>query len=122
MRAAADKPATLETGGKSAPCETVFVSTGGHRLAPGFQMRGYSTGTLEAPETQTLYVECKGAAAAPGSKLSIDYESFNGILDDYDPEADMVEGVLELNLDDVTSGLTYPIGAAGGWPWCRPPG
>ena len=45
MRAVTDKPAVLTTGdGKTANCDTVFVGTGGHRLAPGFQMRGYTVG------------------------------------------------------------------------------
>src|SRR5215212_7849897 len=43
MQAMEDKPAVLTTGdGKTTDCETMFVSTGGHRLAPGFQMRGYT--------------------------------------------------------------------------------
>jgi hypothetical protein len=110
MRAVADKPAVLTASdGKTANCDTVFIGTGGHRLAPGFQMRGYTTGTLEAPETQTLYVECKGATASAGSKLVVNYESFTGILDDYDPEANKAEGVLELNLDEVAADLKYPV-------------
>ncbi len=40
MQAVADKPAVLTTSdGKTTNCDTVFVGTGGHRLAPGFQMR-----------------------------------------------------------------------------------
>lgn len=76
MRAVENKPAVLTSGGKSTNCETVFVGTGGHRFAPGFQMRGYTTGNKSAPETQLLYVECKGAQAASGAKLVIDYVSF----------------------------------------------
>jgi hypothetical protein len=56
-------------------------------------------------------VECKGATAAAGSKLSIDYVSFGGILDDYSPDANKLEGVLELNLDKVAADLKYPIAA-----------
>jgi len=38
MKAAADKPAVLTAGdGKTINCDTVFVSTGGHRLAPAFR-------------------------------------------------------------------------------------
>jgi len=110
MRAVADKPAVLTTSdGKTANCDTVFIGTGGHRLAPGFQMRGYTAGKKSEPTTQTLYVECKGVVASAGSTLAIDYESFNGILDDYDPEANKIEGVLELNLDEVVTDVTYPI-------------
>jgi hypothetical protein len=95
--------------GKTTNCDAVFVGTGGHRLAPGFQMRGYTAGKKAELETQLIYVECKGAVAAPGSKLSIEYASYGGILDDYDPEANKTEGVLELNLDEVVTDLTYPI-------------
>ena len=110
MHAVDDKPAVLTTGdGKTINCDTVFVSTGGHRLAPGFQMRGYTAGKEGALETQLLYVECPGAEASPGSKLSIDYVSFGGDLDDYDPEANKAEGVLELELDPVVTDLTYPV-------------
>jgi hypothetical protein len=88
---------------------TVFLGTGGHRLAPGFQTRGYTTGKKDNLQTQLIYVECKDATADAGSRLSIEYESFGGILDDYDPEANKTEGVLDLNLDEVVTDLTYPI-------------
>lgn len=108
---AAGKPAVLATSdGKKTNCETVFLGTGGHRLAPGFQIRGFTAGTKSESETQLLYVECKGAAASAGSTLTIDYVSFTGILDDYDPEANKTEGTLELNLDEVAADLAYPVG------------
>jgi hypothetical protein len=107
---AANKPAILTTSdGKTTNCDTVFIGTGGHRLAPGFQTRGYTVTNGDKQETQLLYVECKGAAVVAGSKLSIEYVSFNGILDDYNPEANKVEGNLELNLDEVAKDLKYPI-------------
>ena len=110
MHAVEDKPAVLTTGdGKSVNCDTVFVGTGGHRLAPGFQMRGYTVGKEGALETQLIYVECKGATAAPGSKLSLDYVNFNGELYDYEPEANKTEGTLELNLDEVVTDVAYPV-------------
>ncbi len=112
MRAVENKPAVLTSGGKSTSCETVFVSTGGHRFAPGFQMRGYTTGNQSAPETQLLYVECKGAQAATGAKLVIDYVSFQGELDDYKPEENKTTGKLELNLDEIATDLTYPVAEA----------
>ena len=112
MEAVPEKAAVLTGGdGKTTQCETVYVGTGGHRLAPGFQMRGYTTGAMEAPTTQPLYVECKGAEATPGSTLTIDYASYGGELDDYDPEANKTEGVLELKLDEVVTDLSYPIAA-----------
>lgn len=113
MEALSGQPAILTGGdGKTANCETVFVGTGGHRLAPGFQTRGYTSGTAEAPEQQLLYVECRGATASAGAKLALSYVSFGGILDDYDPEANKTEGVLELNLDQVVTDLTYPVAAS----------
>jgi hypothetical protein len=113
MQAVTDQPAVLTTSdGKTTNCDTVFVGTGGHRLAPGFQMRGYTDGKKGDLTTQLLYIECQGAEAATGSKLSIEYVSFGGILDDYDPEANKTEGTLELNLDEVVTDLTYPIASA----------
>lgn len=110
MRAVAGKPAVLTTSdGKTVNCDTVFISTGGHRFAPGFQTRGYTVNEGGELKTQPLYVECKGIADAAGSLLSINYESFNGILDDYDPEANKAAGILELKLDEVVTDLSYPI-------------
>jgi hypothetical protein len=110
MQAVANKPALLTTSdGKSVNCDNVFVGTGGHRFAPGFQMRGYTAGKKDALITQLLYVECQGVVATPGSTLSIDYVSFNGEIDDYDPEANKSEGKLTLNLDEVVTDLTYPV-------------
>lgn len=110
MQSVADKPARLSTGdGNTTNCDTVIVGTGGHRFAPGFQMRGYTVKQGAQLETQLLYVECKGAEAPAGSTLSIDYLSFNGILDDYAPDANNAEGTLKLNLDEVVTELAYPV-------------
>lgn len=109
MHSVTDKPAVLTSAGKTVNCDTVFVGTGGHRLAPGFQMRGYTSEQEGTLETQLLYVECKGTEAVAGATLSIEYVSFSGILDDYDPEANKAEGTLELNLDEVATDLTYPV-------------
>lgn len=111
MQAVSGMPALLKTSdGKETKCETVFIGTGGHRFAPGFQMRGYTAGTRREPVIQTLYVECRGVAAPAGSTLIINYVSYNGELDDYDPQANKVEGKLVLNLDEVVTDLSYPIG------------
>lgn len=110
MQAAANKPAVLTTGsGKSSNCDTVFVSTGGHRLAPGFQMRGFTAGTKAEPKTQLIYVECKGAETDPGSKLSIDYSYVTGEYNYYYPEENKVDSTLEVDLDQVATDLNYPI-------------
>ena len=113
MQSIADKPAVLTASdGKTTNCDTVFISTGGHRLAPGFQMRGYTSKTDDGQETQLLYVECAGSAASAGSTLSVEYVSYNGILDDYAPDANSVGGTLELNLDEVVTDLSYPVAAS----------
>lgn len=110
MQAVPNKPAVLTTSdGRALNCDSVFVGTGGHRLAPGFQMRGYTTGKKESPTLQLLYVECKNAGTLSGAKLTIEYESYQGILDDYDPEANQRFGKLELNLDEVSTDLVYPV-------------
>lgn len=110
MQAKADKPAVfMADSGKSTDCDTVFVSTGGHRLAPGFQMRGFITGTKSEPETQLIYVECQGAVTAPGSKLHIDYSYVTGQYNYYEPDATKTDDRLELSLDEVVTGLVYPV-------------
>jgi len=113
MRAVDGKPAVLTTGdGQTTNCDTVFVGTGGHRLTPGFQARGYTFEEDGQPETQLLYVECAGVSDASGATLLINYISFAGELDYYVEieESNKVEGKLELNLDEVATDLTYPIG------------
>jgi hypothetical protein len=109
MQAAEGKPAVLEAGGQTTNCDTIFISSGGHRLAPGFQMRGFIGGTKAEPVTQLMYVECAGAEAAPESTLSIDYVYFTGQYNYYEPEANKGDGTLEINLDEVAMDLTYPI-------------
>jgi hypothetical protein len=109
MQASASKPAVLAAGdGKTINCDTVFISTGGNYLAPGFQMRGYTGGTQAAPKTQLLYVECKGAAAVPGSKLSVEYSYVTGPFNYY-ISANPTNAKLELDLDQVAKELKYPI-------------
>ena len=108
MQAVAGRPAVITTGGKNINCDTVFVSTGGNRLAPGFQMRGYTGGTKIEPKPQLLYVECKGASLAPGSNLSIEYSYATGPYNYY-VAPQLVNGKLELNLDQVVTDLKYPV-------------
>jgi hypothetical protein len=109
MQAVENKPAVLSADGGTTNCDTVFVSSGGHRLAPGFQMQGFIGGTKTEPEAQLLYVECEGAEAASGAILSIDYVYFTGQYNYYEPEANKGDGTLEVNLDEVAADLTYPI-------------
>jgi len=113
MQATAAKPAVLTTGdGKTTNCDPVFVGTGGHRLAPGFQMRGYIGGTKAAQKTQLVYVECKGAEASAGSTLAIDYSYVTGEYNYYEQEANKVDATLEVKFDEVATDLTYPVAEA----------
>lgn len=110
MEAAPNTPAVLTDGeGKTTNCDTVFVSTGGHRLAPGFQVRGFIAGTKAEPEVQLIYVECPGAEATSGSTLSIDYSYVTGQYNYYEPDATKTDAELELSLDEVATDLDYPI-------------
>lgn len=110
MQAAAGKSTILKTAdGESISCDTVNVSTGGHYIAPGFQMRGYTSGTEADPKTQMIYVECKGAKAAPGSVLNINISYFTGQYNYYDKTANETDTTLEVNLDNIAADLQYPV-------------
>ena len=109
MKATDGKPAVLTSDGKSTNCDTVFVGTGGHRLAPGFQMRGYVAGTKWEPMLQFIYVECAGAVAMTGSKLSIPYTYVTGQYNYYEQDKNKVDDKLELNLDEVVTDQVYPL-------------
>jgi len=109
MKSVEGQPAVLTSGGEDYNCETIFVGTGGHRLAPGFQMRGYIGGTKVKPEVQLLYVECAGVQPAAGAKLAIDYVSYSGELNYYHQEEGEAKGTLKLNLDEIAADLTYPV-------------
>jgi len=106
---AAGKPAVLTAGGKKTNCETVFVGTGGQRLAPGFRMRGYIGGKQSEQKIQMLYVECAGGEAAPGSKLSIDYTYVVGEYNYYEQDKNKADGTLTIDLDQADGGLAYPV-------------
>ena len=110
MQADPTKPAILKSGdGTVTNCDTVFVGTGGHYLAPGFQMRGYTEGTEAEAKTQLIRVECQGAKAVPGSSLSIDVSYVTGQYNYYDKTATQADTKLEVDLDQVSDGPTYPI-------------
>ena len=109
MQATPGTPAVLKTSdGKSTDCATVFVGTGGAYLAPGFQARGYTGGTLDKPATQLLYVECAGATAGAGSRLSIPYSYFTGDFNYYAPTAAR-SATLDIGLDKAAADLQYPV-------------
>lgn len=103
------KPAVLKHDGTTTNCSTVFVGTGGHRVAPGFQMKGYIAGTKSEPNLQLLYVECQGGSAESGSTLTIEYVFYTGKFNYYEPEANRVATSLEVNLDKVDPNLAFPV-------------
>ena len=107
-----DKPVTINTGNTSTECDTVFVNTGGHRVAPGFQLRGYTAGTKQEPETQLIYVECANKEIESGSTLSIPYSYVTGQYNYYEQDKNKVDDKMEVNLDEITSDLTYPFANA----------
>jgi hypothetical protein len=111
MQAAA-KPAVLTSDGKKTDCATVFVGSGGHRLAPGFRMRGYIGGKKSEQKIQMIYVECAGAEAAPGSTLTLDYTYVTGDYNYYEQDKNKGSGTLTVDLDQVDAGLTYPVAEA----------
>jgi hypothetical protein len=98
--------------GSSSACPTVFVGTGGHRLAPGMRMRGYVGGSKSEPTTELIRVECDVADAGAGATLAIDYSYVTGEYNYYDPDAGQASARLEVNLDEVATDLTYPIAEA----------
>jgi hypothetical protein len=109
MDAVPGQPAVLTTGdGKSIDCGTVVVGTGGNRIPPGFQTRGYTGGTKPEPKTQPLSVECKGATLAPGMKISIPYSYVTGPLNYYVPSPS-TSSKMEISPDKVVSNLKYPV-------------
>ncbi len=95
--------------GKTSACATAVVGTGGHRLAPGFQVRGYTGGTEAAPEPETLSVECAGATPAAGQKLSIDYSYVTGDFNYYTPSKP-IKARLVVDLDKPAADLAFPVG------------
>jgi hypothetical protein len=97
--------------GKTAPCATAVVGTGGTSLAPGFQMRGYTGGSKTKPETKMLSVECAGVAPAAGQKLSIDYTYVTGDFNYYTPSKP-VRAKLQVDLDKVVTDLAFPVAQA----------
>jgi len=112
MAAAADAPAVLHAGGGDRECAAVSVGTGGHRVAPGFQLRGFTGGTKAEPELQLIYVECEGAAAEPGSTITIDYSYVTGQYNYYEQDKGRVNTTLEVELDQVVADLSFPVGAS----------
>jgi hypothetical protein len=110
MHAIEGTPAVIAyADGKTANCDTVNIGTGGHRLAPGFQMRGYMTEQNGEAQVQLLFVECAGIESSDGGTLTIQYKSYQGERNDYEPDKNEVAGKMVIDLDNATTDLTYPI-------------
>jgi hypothetical protein len=96
--------------GSTTDCPTVVVGTGGHRLPPGFRMRGFVGGTKAKPAVETLRVECPGVTGvSPGAKLALDTTFWTGDFNYYDEDATRTERTIEVDLDKVATDLTYPV-------------
>ena len=105
--------ATLELAdGSTSACASVFVGTGGHRLAPGMQMRGYVAGPKAEPTLELIRVECAGATLTAGATLSLDYSYVTGEYNYYDPDVNRAIAQLEVSLDQLAADLSYPIAEA----------
>ncbi len=100
--------AAVSGGGRTASCDTMFVGTGGNRVAPGFQIRGYTGGSKAKPVTQLLYVECKGAIAAADSRLSLSYTYVIGDFN-YFEASKQYKASLSVDLTEVAADLVYPV-------------
>jgi hypothetical protein len=109
MHAIEDSAVLTSGDGGSMACDASFVGTGGHRLAPGMQMRGYVAGPKSEPTVELIRVECPGAAPSAGARLAFDYAYATGEYNYYDPDASTAQGTLEIELDQVATDLSYPV-------------
>jgi hypothetical protein len=114
MDVGASTAKVADSSGKTSDCgkvtvgTSVFVENGGWFLPAGFVMRGYTSGSNDAPTTNLLSVECAGVAPAAGQKLAISYRYMTGQWNYYVPST-YVTAVMEVNLDKVASDTKYPI-------------
>ena len=96
--------------GSTTDCPTVVVGTGGHRLPPGFRMRGFVGGTKAKPVVETIRVECPGVTGvSPGARLALDTTFWTGDFNYYDEDATRTERTIEVDLDKVVTDLAYPV-------------
>jgi hypothetical protein len=93
--------------GKSVACTNIAIGTGGNNVAPGLQVRGYTSGTKADPKTQLIGVDCPVAPAA-GQRLAVAYTFTMGPFNYYSP-ARPAKGTLAVDLDKLATDLTYPI-------------
>jgi hypothetical protein len=110
LDAATTGSAHVTSGGKTTDCGTVFVSTGGTSLAPGFVMSGYTGGSSTKPVVQQLYVECAGVSKSAGMTLAIDYSYVTGPFNYYSPSTP-TGATFSLDLDKVAADTKFPVAA-----------
>ena len=116
MNVAASSAKVTDGSGKTSDCATAFVGTSvfagdsGWFLPPGFIMKGYTGGTVQAPVTQLNYVECAGVAKSAGEKLEVKYSYITGPFNYYIPST-KTAATLTLSLDKVVADTKYPIAA-----------
>jgi hypothetical protein len=60
-------------------------------------------------QVQQLFVECAGVESPKGETLTIQYKSYQGERNDYEPDKNEIIGKMVIDLNNVTSDLTYPI-------------
>jgi hypothetical protein len=102
--------AVITSDGGSTDCETVAVTSGGHRVAPGFRLRGTTVGTANETETVMLHAQCGDADISAESTLSIDYTYVRGRYNYYEEGDNDMNRTMVVELGEVASSLTYPIG------------
>ena len=113
MDAIAGRPAVLHVrrrdDGRTARPST--SASGGHRLAPGFRMRGFMGGTEgRADDRRRSGSSAPARRRGPGAKLALDYAYVTGEYDYYDADATADrQARLEVDLDELAADLTYPI-------------
>ena len=114
MDVAKSKARVVNAAGKKTDCDTVFVGTSvfvngaGWYIPRGFIMKGYTGGSLEAPKTQPLFVECAGASKADAKTLEIDYMFVKGPYDYYSASGVHNE-TMKVDLTKVASDTKYPV-------------
>ncbi len=113
MNVAGSSAKVRDSSGQDHDCGTAFVGTavfvndGGTFLAPGFVMKGYTSGSMAEPKTQLLYVECKGVTKAAAAKLAITYSYMTGPFNYYVPSKKK-QGSMNLDLAKVATDTKYP--------------
>lgn len=114
LNVSASRAQVIDSSGRSTGCSKVFVGTSvfvndvGWYLPAGFVMKGYTGGSVSAPEVQLLYVECAGVATDAARTLKVDYTYITGPFNYYSASHKFV-GTLNLDLTKVVGDTKYPV-------------